>query len=277
MSYVYLNGDIVEEQVAGVPLNDIGLMRGYGVFEVIRTFNKRPFLFDEHLARLTKSATFMGLQVPTDEAEIKEATGILIDKNKIESEAQIRIMLTGGPTADGMTFNIETPTFCILVSELPKLPSEYFEKGITLITVEHERQTPQVKTLDYAKAVRLMGEVKKKGGFELLYIAGGNVLEATTSNFFIVKNGVVATPKDDILLGTTRNYVIDLAHKAGMPLEERRVTLEEALSADEAFITATNKDIVPVTRVDDHAIGTGSPGPITKKLMELFSNSIKKH
>ena len=273
MAYVYLNGSIVEQEQAGVSLMDIGLLRGYGVFEVIRTFGKKPFLLPAHLERLGKSAAFMNIRVPSSNKEITRAIGELIEKNGVEKEAQIRIVLTGGPSKDSITFDSTTPTFFILVNELPQLPRDLYEKGIMLVTAEHQRQIPLVKTLDYLKAVRMYPEVRAKGAFEILYVHDGNILEATTSNFFIVKDGVAITPKDSILLGTTRNFVIDLCKKNGIPLKERELTFEELKSADEAFITATNKDVVPVVKVGEITIGTGTPGPLTQRLMNLFQEA----
>jgi branched-chain amino acid aminotransferase len=273
-SWCYLNGKILETASAGVALNDIGLLRGYGVFEVIRTFGKRPFLLAEHVARLQKSAAFMNLTVPAGEDQIRHTIDELIKKNAIASEAQIRIVLTGGPSKDSITFDPNTPTFAILVSELPQLSQEVFEKGVALIVTENQRQIPHIKTLDYLTAVRTWPSAKVRGAFEVLYTCDGTVLECTTSNIFVVKNGALVTPKERILLGTTRNYVAELAQKNGIEVEERALSMQELSSADEVFLTATNKDVVPVVRVDDTAIGGGEPGPTTKRIMKLFYESI---
>ncbi|MEX2436629.1 MAG: aminotransferase class IV [Candidatus Paceibacterota bacterium] len=269
MSYVYLNGETVEEENAGISLSDIGLIRGYGVFEVIRTFNKIPFLLEDHLKRLEKSAEFMNLKIPEEKSDIKNAIEELIRKNKIENEAQIRIVLSGGRTVDGMTYDKNNPTFYIMVTEFPQLPDRYFKDGIKLITTEYQRQTPKVKTLDYARAVRLHPKVKKEEAFELLYKRDGKILEATTSNFFIVKDGTVITPREGVLLGTTRKYIINLLKESGIPFEERDVEIKEIKEADEAFITATNKDVMPVCKVDGLEISK-VPGKITRKIIDLF-------
>lgn len=269
MSYVYLNGETVEEENAGISLSDIGLIRGYGVFEVIRTFNKIPFLLEDHLKRLEKSAEFMNLKIPEEKNDIRNAIEELIRKNKIENEAQIRIVLSGGRTVDGMTYDKNNPTFYIMVTEFPQLPDRYFKDGIKLITTEYQRQTPKVKTLDYARAVRLHPKVKKEEAFELLYKRDGKILEATTSNFFIVKDGTVITPREGVLLGTTRKYIINLLKESGIPFEERDVEIKEIKEADEAFITATNKDVMPVCKVDGLEISK-VPGKITRKIIDLF-------
>jgi branched-subunit amino acid aminotransferase/4-amino-4-deoxychorismate lyase len=211
----------------------------------------------------------MNLELPYTAEEMMAAIGELLKKGGFK-ESGIRIVLTGGSSKDAFHLEKGSQTFAILVSEFVPLPDSHFEDGVALSTLEHQRELPEIKSLNYITPMRVLPKFEKEGYFDLLYTTSGLVLESSTSNFFIVKDQKLITPRDNILMGTTRRFVIDIA-RSDFPVEEREVTLEETLTADEAFLTATNKDIVPVVRVDEKKIGTGVPGPATRKLMELFS------
>jgi len=136
---------------------------------------------------------------------------------------------------------------------------------------------PEYKTIHYISAVAYQKARKAAGALEVLYVSKGNVLECATSNFGIIKNGTVIMPKDGILHGVTRTVTLELARAANYPVEERAVSLDELLAADEAFITSSFKDIVPVVRIDNATIANGKPGPITQDLMARFAAyAIKK-
>lgn len=276
MTRAWLNGRIVETASAGAPLDDIGLLRGYAVFEVIRTFGKRPFRLEDHLARLEASAEFMGLAVPEPRERIREAIDELIERNGIDREAQVRIVLTGGRSPDGLLFDPARPTFYVLVGEFVGFPAEDYERGVRLVTTEHRRTFPRVKSIDYAKAIRLLPEVRARGALEVLYVWGGKVLEGASSNLFLVKDGTVITPREDVLPGVTRAHVLELLEADGVPVEERAVAVEELAGADEAFLTSTTKDVMPVVRIDETTIGGGTPGTSTRRLMELFAESVTR-
>jgi branched-chain amino acid aminotransferase len=139
---------------------------------------------------------------------------------------------------------------------------------------EFQRSFPDVKTTMYITAVKLQAEKRKRGAVEILYIYKGKILEATTSNFFIFRGNKLITSKNNILIGITRNFVIQLARKAGFTVIERDIRLHELQEAHEAFITATNKEILPITKVDNQKIGSGIVGKHTKQLMNMFQERI---
>ena len=256
--------------------DDLGVLRGYGVFDVMKTVNGKIFLFDEHFKRLSDSADYLGVKLPAQKSEIEEAIKKLISKNKIK-QASIRIVLTGGRSADAMHLGSKTPTLYILVSEFKPLGLGLFKNGIKLVTVEHSRDAAETKTTNYVEAVRVINERQKKEKFfEILYVSNGLVLEASTSNFFAFVNGKLVAPKDNILKGITRNLVIKLVKKE-FEVEERPLKKRELDLAAEAFITATNKDIVPVVQIDGKKIGGGKPGKNTKRLMEIFAEFVKNY
>ena len=151
--------------------------------------------------------------MPLGKNEIERIINKLILKNKVK-QASIRIVLTGGRSADAMHFDSNTPTFYILVSEFKPLKLELFKNGIKLATVDHSRDAAEIKTTNYVEAVKNINERQKKEKFfEILYVSNGIVLEASTSNFFAFIGDKLIAPKDNILKGITRNLVIKLAKK----------------------------------------------------------------
>ena len=163
-SFCYFNGKIVRADKALIHPNDLGILRGYGVFDVLKTVNGKIFLFDEHFKRLNDSAGYLGVKLPMKKTEIKETIKKLIVKNKI-SQASIRIVLTGGRSADVICFDCEKPTFYILVSEFKPLKPNLFKKGIKLVVVDHSRDAAEIKTTNYVEAVRAINERQKKEKF----------------------------------------------------------------------------------------------------------------
>ena len=270
--HCYFNGKITLLEKVSIHPYDVGVLRGFGVFEVLRTYNGKPFEIASHLDRLSQSAKVLNLSPPIDKKEVTKTIEKLLAINKFSSskEAVIRIVLTGGKSEDGFNYHPTSPTFFILTEPFNQLPSKYYMNGIKLITHEYQREFAIAKTLNYMSALRLQDQKAKENAFEILYKSNDRILEASTSNFFIVKDKKVITPKDDILLGVTRDVVIKLAKSNGFKVEERETYSSEIKSADEAFITATNKDIVPVIKVDKITIGDGKVGKNTKDLMKLF-------
>lgn len=276
VTYCYLNGKIMSAAQARVSIYDIGLLRGFGIYEAMTTHNKKPFMLEDHLERFRRSAAFAGLKVPASDAEIKEAIAELIERNGYE-ETNVKFILTGGTAIGGIEYDPDFPTFYILAEEFSALPEEYLTNGAKVMLYEHLRQFPCYKTTNYINAVMLQKRRKDEGALEILYHWQGNVLECATSNFMIVKGGKVITAKENILQGITRKVTLDLARKAGIPVEEREVKLDELSTADEAFLTASFKEVVPVVRADDRKIGNGAVGPVSKRLVELFREFAKSY
>lgn len=271
--FCYCNGKIQELSKARIAPNDIGLIRGYSVFDFLRTENGQLFLFDEHFARLQRSAKMLDLKVPINTAKCLTVLKQLLKKNKLK-DASFRLVLTGGPTEDGMSF--KKPNFYILVEDVYNYPPKVFKEGGKIITYEHQRLFPEAKTTNYLTAIRLQKEKKKAGAIEILFTFRGKVLETATSNIFIIKANTLVTPKDNILLGTTRAVVIKLAKKLGFSVEERDVFVGELTEASEIFITATNKKITPIVMIDNMSVGRGEVGEKTKVLMAAFEDLINK-
>lgn len=274
--YCYLNGKIKSAAQAQVSIFDIGLLRGFGIYEAMTTHNKKPFMCEDHLERFRRSATFAGIKVPATDEEIKEAISDLIDRNGY-AETNIKFILTGGTALGGIEYDPDFPTFYILAEEFSALPETFLTNGAKVITAEHLRQFPQYKTTNYINAVMLQKKRKEADALEILYYWQGKVLECATSNFAIVKDGKIITAKENILQGITRKVTLDLARKNGIEVEEREYTLDELFDADEAFLTASFKEVVPIVKVDEKVIGDGKVGPVSKKLISLFTDFAKNY
>lgn len=272
--YCYFNGKIVPESKAGVSARDMAVLRGYAMFEFLRTYNGQFFHFEDHIKRFRNSARLLGLRVPVSDKEIELVLKQLIRKNKFK-EAGLRLVLSGGRTIDGMRFNRRTPTFFILADEFQPLPSVFFRRGVAVVTHEHQREMFEAKTTNYLAAAREHNNGINKNGkaFEILYVRDGTVLEGTTSNLFIFKGDTLITPAKNILKGVTRKVALELA-RPYFKIEEREVKTIELKSATEAFLTATNKEILPVVKIDGCKVGDGRVGENTKVLMKMFNDYV---
>lgn len=271
--HCFFNGEVVYFNNARLGLNDLGVLRGYGVFDFLRTYNGKPFLMKEHLDRFEESAQKLQLRIPVSRKEIEKAARTLIRKNAFP-ETCLRFVLTGGPSKSA--FFVEKPTFFILAEKSESLPSKLYTEGVSVFTHEHLREIPEAKTNNYMIAVKIRNLKQNKAFFEMLYTYNGNILEAATSNFFLVRGDTLITPKDNILIGTTRNVVLSLAKK-DFRIEERAVRIQELKESDEAFLTATNKEILPVVKIDGWVVENGKVGLHTKELQRRFREYIKNH
>lgn len=269
--YYFINGKFIKDNKAKISVNDLGLLRGYGVFDVIRTYNGKPFLLKEHLDRFFASAKKVGLKISYTKNKISVLISQLLKKNH-QKESLIKLVLTGGQSKDGMTPEGK-PTFIIINKYLPPISQELFTKGVKILTYEHQRFMPETKTLNYLQLMKFFPELKKHKAFTLLYKSKGIVSEGATNNLFFFKKDTLITPNSEILNGITREYILNLAKKH-FQIQKRIVYLEELLNADEAFLTLTTKGIIPVVKIDNSIIGSGKPGPKTKILINLFSKSI---
>ena len=270
--YCYFNGKITTIDKISISPYDIGMLRGYGVFDVMAVFGKCPFLVKEHYKRLQNSAKELKLKVPFSLDDYERILKKLVVLNGFKNSTT-RTIITGGISADA--FSIGKPTVYILVEKFHDYPKEIYQKGAKLVSLEHERFCPHAKITNYVEAIRNQELKNKNKALEILFVKNGKVLEASTSNIFIVKKGKIITTKEKILLGITRNLVIKLA-KNKFKLEEREISYQEVIKADEVFLTATNKHIVPIIKIDQHKIGDGKPGKITKEIDNLYEDFRKK-
>lgn len=273
--YAYLNGAIMPLSEASLSPMDIGLLRGYAVFDLLRTTHGRPFLLAEHLRRLRSSAAYLGLTVPATDDQIAEVIDELLSRNGHTDgpEATVRLVLTGGVSADGMSFDPSTPTFLILTHVLHEPPPSVYQDGVKLVTRQHCREVPEAKTTNYITLLMNRPLAVAEDAFELLYLDGDVITEAASASFYIVKDGVIHAPRNKVLWGTVGTFVFDLVRDR-YEVVSRDIRLDEALAADEACLTSTTRGVVPVARLDDHVVGEGVPGPVTRDLMDRFADAL---
>ena len=269
----YVNGEILPASKATLKINDLTLLRGYGIFDFFRTSGGKPFLMENYLDRFSNSAALMDLKLPVGKDKIKEIVLELLDRNRFE-ESGIRMVLTGGYSDDGFTPG--DPNFFILVEPIHFPDEKYYRYGIKLITYEHLREWSGVKSINYLTPIKIRKDIEQNKGYDVLYYFSGNILEVSRSNFFIIKDRTLITPEKNVLHGITRKTVLNLARDI-LTVEERDLSLKELTTASEAFITGTTKRVMPVTNIDDRVIGNGEPGPETKKLMEIFREFEKSY
>ena len=264
----YFNGSLVDSKEVLISPYDLGLVRGYAVFDVMRTFNGKPFLGAEHYKRLRNSARGVGLTLPVSSVEFAAIVDNLLRLNGFP-ESRIRTVLTGGPSPDAYS-PAGKETFFILIEKIVPLPEQVYSRGAKLISIEYYRECPGVKSTNYVAAMQHYREKARRGAIEILYTRQGMALEGSVSNLFMVKKGRLITPKDDILAGITRNFLIRLSKKEGIPVDERAISLKELLRAEEIFMTSSTKGIIPIVRVDGTRIGMGRVGKITGSIMKAF-------
>lgn len=267
----YINGEFVKESDAKISILDLSVVRGYGVFDYMRTYQGRPFHLREHLNRLQFSCSCIGINLPCSLDKIETAIFELLRINNFPVSS-IKIVVTGGISPDQFTPE-DNSGLAIMVYPLKPFPSEWYSHGVRVITTSLQRPVPVSKTLVYLPAILALKEAKKQGAVEALYLnPQKEILEATTSNFFAFIGDMLVTPCiDEVLQGITREVVIRIAQEK-YPLVERRIPYAEVPAFQEAFIVSSNKEIVPVTQIDDYIIGSGTPGPRTKELMKLFQS-----
>lgn len=273
-THCYLNGKIVKMKDAKISPFDLGFTRGYAVTEVLRAYNGRIFLFDEHWLRLQKAVKALRLNLKETKQEVKDIMLKLMDKNKCMN-ANIKLVLSPGVGKTDLDIG-KNETLFLYAQKYIDYPKNYYTKGVKLMSVDFKRNLSEVKSSDYIQAVCLREKLKKQKAFEMLYILNGYVTECSTSNIFMIKKGVLITPKKDVLFGVTRNFVVEFASKV-MKVIEKDVKINDLLKAEEVFITATSKQIIPVVKIDNHIISEGKVGKNTIMLQDLFVKNRDKY
>lgn len=265
--FIFINNEFVKEKDATLHISDLTIQRGYGIFDFLKTIEGAPVFMEDHLDRFYNSARNMRLAVPLTKNHLKEVIFELIRLNNMPTSG-IRFTLTGGYSEDG--YQLATPNLIITQQPL-KLTTPLNQKGYRLITYNHQREMPDVKTINYTMGIWLQHLIKEKRADDVLYCKNGLVTECPRANFFIVtQHHTLVTPANNILKGVIRKKVIELA-KPHFKLEERDITLTEVQAAREAFITSTTKQILPVVQIDHFIIGNTTANVVTRQLQELLA------
>lgn len=276
--WVYVNGKFVKREEATVSVFDHGFLYGDGIFEGIRAYDGCVFKLEEHLVRLYESAKAILLNIPLSIKEMEQAVVETLQRNQLAS-AYIRLVVSRGKGDLGLDPNNCHGANVIIIAEKLKLfPAELYEKGLKVVTVPTRRNAPdalnpRIKSLNYLNNILAKLEAEQAGVAEALILNHeGYVCEGSGDNVFIVKDGKVITPPTYLgaLEGVTRNTIMDVCRKLGIPCEEKPFTRHEVYVADEVFLTGTAAEVIPVIEVDQRIIGDGKPGAMTKRLTEEF-------
>ncbi|RZK44256.1 MAG: amino acid aminotransferase [Pedobacter sp.] len=270
--YVSINHQLYLEEDAKISITDLSIQRGFGIFDFLKTVDNRPIFLEDHFSRFYNSAKEMNIELDVDRTKLKLSIDELMEKNNLPNSG-LKFILTGGFSSDGYTMS--KPNLIITQTAFTVDPNS-FHSGIRLVTYEHQRQLPQIKTIDYLQAIRLQSYVKENKGDDILYFNNGNILECPRANFFIINDDNIITPKTNILKGITRMKILDMKIE-GYEIVEKDISLKDLETANEAFISSSTKNALPVLSIDGKIIGDGKSGKITErvnqKLMQLIQNS----
>lgn len=281
--WVYINGEYYRKDEAKVSVFDHGFLYGDGVFEGIRVYDGNVFRLKEHLERLYDSAKSIMLEIPMTMEEMQQAVVDAVRKNGLRN-AYIRLVVSRG--VGSLSLDPEScsnPQVIIIVDQVRLFSKELYENGLPIVTVPTRRNipdalNPKIKSLNYLNNVLVKIEANRAGvGEALMLNEHGYVAEGSGDNIFIVKKGVLYTPPGYVgaLEGITRRAIMDLADQLGYPVKEQPFTRHDVYIADEAFLTGTAAEVIAVVEVDGRRIGTGKPGPITRRLLEEFRKLVR--
>ena len=281
---VWIDGKLLDKADAKISVYDHGLLYGDGVFEGIRVYAGRIFKPKEHLRRLYDSAKAIRLTIPLPPDKLLAAIEETVRANNL-TDCYIRAVVTRGVGFLGIDPNkCSNPSVIVIADQIHVYPKETYDKGIAVITAATIRThpaalSPRVKSLNYLNNILARIEANDAGVPEAIMLnSAGNVAEGTVQNIFIVRDGKVFTPTvvDGILEGVTRQTMLDLCVKLNVPHEERTLQKHDLYVADECFLTGTGAEVMPVTKIDGRVVGTGTAGPVTKRLIEAFHKFVRE-
>ena len=276
---VYVNGKIAPADQAVVPVYDHGFVYGEGVYETLRTYNRVPFLYGRHMRRLRQSAERLLLDVPFDDATLLQSIEQTMAAAGELDQAYIRILLTRG--VGDLNYDPKStpkPTTVIIVKPFEAPAARVFADGIRISLVDMLRNHPKsvnpvIKSNNLLNNALAMQAAYRAGAEEALMCNyRGELTECSQANFFMVRAGAALTPKSaaGLLEGVTRAFIFELGRELGIDVREEVLLPEDLATADEMFITSTTRELSPVVKVDDRVVGSGKPGPVTKRLLALY-------
>ncbi len=281
---IYIDGKWLSKADAKISVFDHGVLYGDGVFEGIRAYDGTVFRLKEHLKRLFESAAFISLRIPVASRKLESLVNLSLKKNNLK-DAYIRLLVTRGVGDLGLDPRAcPKPSIIIITDKLALFPARCYTEGLEAVFAKTKRNIPEalnpiIKSMNYLNNILAKIEANRHNVPEAIMMnTDGHVAECTGDNVFFVKGRTVVTPPVEagVLVGITRQAVIDLIRsKTSYSFKEKLFTPKELLAADEIFFTGTAAEVIPVTKIDRKAIGTGKPGPVTHHLMGLFKNLIK--
>jgi D-alanine transaminase len=274
----YLNGELLPLGEAKVSILDRGFQFADGVYEVIPVYGGAPFRLPAHLRRLARSLGEIGMDPPMAETDFARAVHQLIERN-CGGDCQVYIQVTRGEAPRNHHFpEAVHPTVVMTCTPVNPVPGEWVRDGVSAITAEDIRWARcDIKSIALLPNVMMRQKAAEEGAFEAIWVHQGMAVEGAASNLFAVTDGVARTPPDGprVLPGITRDVVLELAADEGLPVRTGEITAEELAGADEVWLTSSTKEVLPVTRLDGRAVGSGQPGPLFRTVLDAYRARIR--
>ncbi len=277
---VNVNGRISDEREAVISVFDHGFLYGEGIYETLRTYNGRLFLFDRHMRRLRNSARLIQLMIPFTDDDLARHIRETIAVTSLDGkEAYVRVLVTRG--VGELTYDLKAtpnPSWVVIVKALVEPPAEIYERGCKVVLVDVVRNhpgsvSPMIKNNNLMNQALAAQQAFQHGAFDgVMRNYRGELTECATSNLFIVKNGIALTPPVEcgLLPGITRELIFEVGRSVGIEVREQMLRDHDLFDADEAFLTSTTRELVPIVAVNERAIANGKPGAGTRKLLKAF-------
>lgn len=276
MQEIFLNGAFVAPEDAKVSVLDRGFLFGDGVYEVIPAYGGRPLRAPEHLRRLDASLGAIAMENPlTDQQWLAVFDRLVAAAPGVDQAIYVQVTRGAAPVRDHRFPKQVNPTVVAMAKPMKPRDPVIAEYGVSAIVREDIRWTRcDIKAVSLLAAVLLRQEADQADAEEALLVRDGCVVEGSTSNLFIARDGTLVTPPKDnrLLHGITRDLALELIRGAGMPVEERDITVEELRAADEVWITSSTREVMPVTRLDGVPVGDGTPGPLWRRVDALYQD-----
>ena len=270
---VYLNGSFVPLPDARVSVLDRGFIFGDGVYELVPVYAREPFRLPHHLARLQRSLDGIGLSNPHTNAQWEAILRDLVARQPFADQG-VYFQVTRGAAKRDHTFPQGVPPTVFMMSNPLATPSpEQVERGVAVVTAEDNRwHRCDLKTISLLGNVLMRQFAAERGAVETVMFRDGFLTEASASNVLVVIGGtIVVPPKDNLILpGITYDAAVEFAGEAGVPVVTRPVPKEEALHADEMWLTSSTKEVLAVTTVDGKPFAGGTPGPVFRRIWDVF-------
>ncbi|MBP9691456.1 aminotransferase class IV family protein [Candidatus Woesebacteria bacterium] len=271
---IFIDGQWVDHTKATISVQDIIVLRGFGIFDYLRTYGTNPFRLDDHIERFYNSARLMGMTVKYSREELTTILNEGIKRNGF-AHTNVKFIQTGGISEDGFIPASEQ-TFFAYFYEATDIPQETYEKGISVKTSPLMRQLPLAKTINYAASIVEVQKALAQGAIDIIHTdADGNMYEATRANLFGVKDGVLITAGEGVLLGISRKVILEIAEKLQLPVEFRFIHTSEIDTLDEAFVSNSLYEVMPVTEIDGVVLSGGKAGEMSQMLLKEFRKEIQ--
>jgi len=276
---VFLNGKFLPVDEARVPVLDRGFIFGDGVYELVPVYSRVPFRLDEHLARLERSLAAVGIRNPYGRAEWRDIILQLIAKQPFEDQGVYFQVTRGVAKRDHAFPKDAAPTVFLMSNPLVCPPQELVERGAAAVSASDFRwQRCDIKSISLIGNCLLRQVSAEAGAAETILFRDGKLTEASASNVFVVRRGVIVSPPKSTLIlpGITYDVVVELAQAGGLPLEFRELGEAEVRGADELWVTSSSKEVLAIVTLDGKPVGEGRPGPVFRRMYALYQEFKQK-